>query len=426
MIDYVNISLKAGNGGNGAVAFRREKFEPTGGPAGGDGGDGGSIYLKATSNLTTLEDFTYKKNFKAENGQDGMGKKMFGKKGEDLIIEVPLGTLVREEESRTVVKDMRQDGELFLIARGGKGGKGNARYKNSVRQAPRFAQQGSKGDQINLILELKMLADVGLVGLPNVGKSTFISVISNAKPKIANYPFTTLDPNLGVVRLDEERSFVVADIPGIIEGASEGVGLGDEFLKHIERCRILVHLVDISGLEGRNPIDDFKLINKELELYSDYLKDKPMIVVLNKVDLDINDNASKFIEEYGRDYKIFKMSAATRQGVKDVLDEISEYLSKTTPLQYKLEEEEDKDFLKKFYGKKEEADLNFSYDGKTYFVYGARIDKLLEKINFEDYESRIFFETRLQEMGVYDKLEEMGIEDGDPLCVGDLEFDYYK
>lgn len=426
MIDLAKISLKAGNGGNGAIAWRREKYEPTGGPAGGDGGDGGSIIIKATRNLSTLDDFKFKKIFKAENGEAGGKSKKFGKKGEDLIIKVPVGTILREETSNKIIKDFKVDGEEFLIAKGGRGGRGNVHFKNSVRQAPRFAENGKKGQEINLILELKILADVGLVGLPNVGKSTLISVISKAKPKIANYHFTTLNPNLGVVNIDKERSFIVADIPGLIEGANKGEGLGHDFLRHIERCRVLIHLVDISGIEGRDPINDFDLINKELELYNKELANKPMIVALNKTDLDFNDNASKFIETFKNDYKIYKISAATTDGIKELLDGAYDLLSKSEDKQFDLLEEVDENFLEEFYNKEIEFDLNFSKENEVFVVSGRRVDNLLEKINMEDYDSRMFFEKKLREMEVFDKLNEMGIKAGDSVAIGDIFFEYYE
>lgn len=426
MIDLAKISLIAGNGGNGAIAWRREKYEPTGGPAGGDGGDGGSIIIKATRNLSTLDDFKFKKIFKAENGEAGGKSKKFGKKGEDLIIKVPVGTILREETSNKIIKDFKVDGEEFLIAKGGRGGRGNVHFKNSVRQAPRFAENGKKGQEINLILELKILADVGLVGLPNVGKSTLISVISKAKPKIANYHFTTLNPNLGVVNIDKERSFIVADIPGLIEGANEGEGLGHDFLRHIERCRVLIHLVDISGIEGRDPIKDFDLINKELELYNKELANKPMIVALNKTDLDFNDNASKFIETFKNNYKIYKISAATTDGIKELLDGAYDLLSKSEDKQFDLLEEVDENFLEEFYNKEIEFDLNFSKENEVFVVSGRRIDNLLEKINMEDYDSRMFFEKKLREMEVFDKLNEMGIKEGDSVAIGDIVFEYYE
>lgn len=426
MIDFAKINLKAGDGGNGAVAWRREKYEPTGGPAGGDGGDGGSIIIKATRNLSTLDDFKYKTKYKAENGQPGGKSKKFGKKGEDLVLKVPVGTILREAESNTIIKDFKTDNEEFLIAKGGKGGRGNVHFKNSIRQAPRFAENGKKGQEIDLIMELKVLADVGLVGLPNVGKSTLISVITSAKPKIANYHFTTLDPNLGVVNIDNERSFIVADIPGLIEGANEGQGLGHDFLKHIERCRVLVHLVDISGIEGRDPIADFRLINEELKLYNEKLADKPMIVALNKTDLDFNDNAAKFIEEFKDDYQIFNISAATTDGIKELLDATYNLLLETEDKQYNLIEEVDNDFLDEFYNKEIEYDLQFTKEDDIYIVYGRRIDNLLERVNLEDYDSRMYFESKLREMEVFDKLIEMGIEEGDSVAVGDIVFEYFE
>lgn len=426
MIDFAKINLKAGDGGNGAVAWRREKYEPTGGPAGGDGGDGGSIIIKATRNLSTLDDFKYKTKYKAENGQPGGKSKKFGKKGEDLILKVPVGTILREAESNTIIKDFKTDNEEFLIAKGGKGGRGNVHFKNSIRQAPRFAENGKKGQEIDLIMELKVLADVGLVGLPNVGKSTLISVITSAKPKIANYHFTTIDPNLGVVNIDKERSFIVADIPGIIEGANEGQGLGHDFLKHIERCRVLVHLVDISGIEGRDPIADFTLINEELKLYNEKLADKPMIIALNKTDLDFNDNASKFMEEFGNDYKIFKISAATTDGIKDLLDATYNLLLESENKKFDLIEDIDDNFLNDYYNREVEYDLQFAKENGIYLVYGKRIDNLLERVNLEDYDSRMYFESKLREMEVFDKLIEMGIEEGDSVAVGDIVFEYFE
>lgn len=426
MIDYAKISLKAGDGGNGAVAWRREKYEPTGGPAGGDGGNGGSIIIKATRNLSTLEEFRYKKEFKAENGEQGGKNKKFGKKGEDLYIPVPVGTLIREAETNTIIKDMTKDGEEFLIAKGGRGGRGNVHFKNSIRQAPRFAESGKKGQEINLIFELKVLADVGLVGLPNVGKSTLLSVISKAKPKIANYHFTTIDPNLGVVKVDRERSFIVADIAGLIEGANLGSGLGHDFLKHIERCRVLIHVVDVSGLEGRDPIEDFKLINKELELYNENLPKKPMIVALNKSELDYNDNASKFIETFGKDYRIFKISAATTIGIKELIDYTTEELENSNEKEFALYEEVDENFLDEFYNKEVDFDLNIKKENEIYLVYGKRVDNLLKRVNIDDYDSMIYFESTLREMGVFEKLKEIGIEDGDSVAVGDIVFEYYE
>lgn len=427
MIDYAKIELQAGKGGDGAVAFRREKYEPTGGPAGGDGGDGASIYIKATNSLSTLEEYRYKTKYKATNGEDGMGKKRFGKKGEDLYLYVPVGTIVRENTSGKIIKDLKKNGEEFLIAKGGKGGKGNVHYKSSTRQAPRFAQKGKEGQNITISLELKILADVGLVGLPNVGKSTLISVISKAKPKIANYHFTTLDPNLGVVKIDKERSFIVADIPGLIEGANEGLGLGHDFLKHVQRCKILVHLVDISGFEGRDPIEDFELINKELKLFDENLYNKYQIVALNKSDLDFKENYKKFEEKYSDKYKIFRISAATTNGIKDLIDEVSRVLYNFEDEQYDLDEKVDEAYLEEFYDKSIASDeLNFEIEDGIYVCNGYRIDKLLEKVNLDDYDSRMYFEKNLREMGVFEKFVEMGIQEGDSVAIGDIVFDYYE
>lgn len=427
MIDYAKIELQAGKGGDGAVAFRREKYEPTGGPAGGDGGDGASIYIKATNSLSTLEEYRYKTKYKATNGEDGMGKKRFGKKGEDLYLYVPVGTIVRESTSGKIIKDLKKNGEEFLIAKGGKGGKGNVHYKSSTRQAPRFAQKGKEGQKITISLELKILADVGLVGLPNVGKSTLISVISKAKPKIANYHFTTLDPNLGVVKIDKERSFIVADIPGLIEGANEGLGLGHDFLKHVQRCKILVHLVDISGFEGRDPIEDFELINKELKLFDENLYNKYQIVALNKSDLDFNENYKKFEEKYSDKHKIFRISAATTNGIKDLIDEVSTVLYNFEDEQYDLDEKVDETYLEEFYDKSIASDeLNFEIEDGIYVCNGYRIDKLLEKVNLDDYDSRMYFEKNLREMGVFEKFVEMGIQEGDSVAIGDIVFDYYE
>lgn len=427
MIDYAKIELQAGKGGDGAVAFRREKYEPTGGPAGGDGGDGASIYIKATNSLSTLEEYRYKNKYKATNGEDGMGKKRFGKKGEDLYLYVPVGTIVRESTSGKIIKDLKKNGEEFLIAKGGKGGKGNVHYKSSTRQAPRFAQKGKEGQKITISLELKILADVGLVGLPNVGKSTLISVISKAKPKIANYHFTTLDPNLGVVKIDKERSFIVADIPGLIEGANEGLGLGHDFLKHVQRCKILVHLVDISGFEGRDPIEDFELLNKELKLFDENLYNKYQIVALNKSDLDLNENYKKFEEKYSDKYKIFRISAATTNGIKDLIDEVSRVLYNFEDEQYDLDEKVDETYLEEFYDKSIASDeLNFEIEDGIYVCNGYRIDKLLEKVNLDDYDSRMYFEKNLREMGVFEKFVEMGIQEGDSVAIGDIVFDYYE
>lgn len=420
MIDYAKVSLKAGDGGNGAVAWRREKYEPSGGPAGGDGGNGGSIIIRATRNLSTLDEFRYKTNYKAQNGEAGGKSKKFGRKGDDLIINVPVGTLIRESLSNTIIKDLNTDGEEFIIAKGGRGGRGNVHFKNSIRQAPRFAENGKKGQEIEVIFELKILADVGLVGLPNVGKSTLLSIMSNARPKIANYHFTTLEPNLGVCKVGE-KSFVLADIPGLIEGASEGLGLGHDFLKHIERTKILVHVLDISGSEGRNPIEDFELINSELASYNIKLNDKKMLVVLNKTDLGAEDNIKEFREKYSDKVdEIVEISAATTENVDklmyliaDTLDSIEDDYS-TLDEQYVYFEEE------------KEPDFKVRKENENYIVEGPLIENLIYRTNFEVYESVNHLQKVLEDKGIIEQLKDLGIQDGDNVIIGDVEFDFYE
>ncbi|MDD2495732.1 MAG: GTPase ObgE, partial [Tissierellia bacterium] len=318
-IDIAKISVKAGKGGNGCVAFRREKYEPMGGPSGGDGGDGGSIILVADEGLRTLMDFRYKRHYQAENGEDGRNRKQFGSDGKDLILKVPTGTLVKDEETGIVLSDLKENGQRYICAKGGKGGKGNTKFKNSIRRTPRFAEPGTKGQEREILLELKLIADVGLIGFPNVGKSTILASITSAKPKIANYHFTTLKPNLGVVSIGEGHSYVLADIPGLIEGASEGAGLGHEFLRHIERTRVLLHVIDASGQENRDPVEDFYKINDELNQYSDKLSDKKQIIVLNKMDLpQAQENLDKIKAEFSSKYEIFQVSDVTGQGLDDL------------------------------------------------------------------------------------------------------------
>ncbi|MDU2500089.1 GTPase ObgE [Finegoldia sp. BIOML-A2] len=419
-IDVAKIELKAGKGGDGSVAFRREKYEPSGGPAGGDGGDGGSIIIVGDKDIKTLMDYSYKSIYKAENGGDGRNKKQFGKKGEDLILKVPVGTLVKDYDTDTVIYDVKHDKEEFVICKGGKGGKGNVHFKSSIRQAPRFAEPGTKGEEKTIKLELKLLADVGLIGLPNVGKSTLLSIMSNARPKIANYHFTTLEPNLGVCKVGE-KSFVLADIPGLIEGASEGLGLGHDFLKHIERTKILVHVLDISGSEGRNPIEDFELINSELSSYNIKLNDKKMLVVLNKTDLGAEDNIKEFREKYSDKVdEIVEISAATTENVDklmyliaDTLDSIEDDYS-TLDEQYVYFEEE------------KEADFKVRKENENYIVEGPLIENLIYRTNFEVYESVNHLQKVLEDKGVIQQLKDLGIQDGDNVIIGDVEFDFYE
>ncbi|MDU2131922.1 GTPase ObgE [Finegoldia magna] len=419
-IDVAKIELKAGKGGDGSVAFRREKYEPSGGPAGGDGGDGGSIIIVGDKDIKTLMDYSYRSIYKAESGSDGRNKKQFGKKGEDLILKVPVGTLVKDYDTDTVIYDVKHDKEEFVICKGGKGGKGNVHFKSSIRQAPRFAEPGTKGEEKTIKLELKLLADVGLIGLPNVGKSTLLSIMSNARPKIANYHFTTLEPNLGVCKVGE-KSFVLADIPGLIEGASEGLGLGHDFLKHIERTKILVHVLDISGSEGRNPIEDFELINSELSSYNIKLNDKKMLVVLNKTDLGAEDNIKEFREKYSDKVdEIVEISAATTENVDklmyliaDTLDSIEDDYS-TLDEQYVYFEEE------------KEPDFKVRKENENYIVEGPLIENLIYRTNFEVYESVNHLQKVLEDKGVIQQLKDLGIQDGDNVVIGDVEFDFYE
>lgn len=421
-LDMATIILRSGAGGDGAIAWRREKYEPDGGPAGGDGGDGGSIILKATSKVQTLMDFKYRRHFFAQNGEPGRNKKQYGKKGEDLILEVPVGTLVRESKSKKIIVDLIEDGQEFMIAKGGKGGKGNAKFANSIRQAPRFAEPGEKSQEIEVILEVKLIADVGLIGLPNVGKSSLLSILSDAKPKIANYHFTTLSPNLGVVKIDFQNSYVIADIPGIIEGASDGVGLGLQFLKHVERTRLLVHVLDMSGSEGRNPIDDFKVIMNELEQYSEKLVEKDLFVVANKMDIEsAKDNLELFKLQYP-EVKVIETSAATITGIEELKYYIFERLQNIQKEYNSLDDDERLD-LQKFF--KVDRTITVRKENNLYLVDGNPIEELIRKTNFDDYESLSHFESVLDKMGVMARLEELGIEDGDTINLNGVEIEYF-
>ena len=425
VIDYVKISVKAGNGGDGAVSFRREKYVAAGGPDGGDGGRGGSVYFKVDSNTSTLLDFKYKKKFKAEDGKRGDGARKIGKSGQDLYIPVPKGTIVRDIDKDVVVADLSEEGQTFLIAKGGRGGKGNTHFATPTRQVPNFAEQGRKGQEKNIELELKMLADVGLVGFPNVGKSTLISIVSSAKPKIANYHFTTLDPALGVVSPKYGEPFVMADIPGIIEGASEGVGLGIEFLKHVERTRLLLHVLDAAGSEGRNPVDDFNKINSELKNYSKILASKKQIVVANKMDIANDETLLKEIEELceKEGLKLFKISAATREGVDELIEYVAQEL-KNIPKEDIVEIDE-------MYGLEDEIEdqewniqIEERRDGKYFIVSGAPIERLMSKVNIYDIESLQYMQKILRQIGVMDKLKEMGIANGDMIEIEGYQLDY--
>lgn len=424
-IDKARIFVKAGNGGNGAVSFRREKYVPAGGPDGGDGGRGANIIMVADTGLRTLMDFKYKKKYSAQHGEDGSKKKRAGKNGEDLILSVPEGTVIRDEKTGLIIADLKKAGDQAVVARGGYGGKGNQHFANAVRQAPAFAKSGTDGQERWITLELKMIADVGLLGFPNVGKSTFLSVVTSAKPKIANYHFTTLTPNLGVVQTRHGESFVIADIPGIIEGAADGVGLGHDFLRHVERTKVLVYIVDISGIEGRDPIDDFEKINEELRLYNERLSTRPQLVVANKSDLlfdeSIYENFKKTMEEKG--YEVFKMSAATRDGVDQVIDRVSQLLNEVEEVELVSQEEMYRPEL----DVDDEAGLKIEVDEDgIYVVTGKELRRIMYSVNFDDMESLQFFQAQMEAKGVFDMLREAGIEDGDTVKIYELEFEFYN
>ena len=420
-IDKARITVRAGNGGNGAVAFHREKYIAAGGPDGGDGGSGGSIILKVDDNMSTLMDFRYKRKYVAGNGVDGQGGRKTGKDGESLTIKVPRGTLVRDAESGEIIKDMSDD-KPYVLCRGGRGGWGNQHFATPTRQVPRFAKAGLPGESHDVVLELKLLADVGLVGFPNVGKSTLLSVVSKAHPKIANYHFTTLFPNLGVVYVDEGVSFVMADIPGIIEGASEGAGLGHDFLRHIDRCRLLIHLVDVSGSEGRDPVEDFDAINAELREYNPELAERPQIVAANKCDLlgDDRENIDRLrarAEELG--YEFFEMSAVTHEGTRELIKECARRLAELPPI---ASYEADYVPPEPVIDTSEELEIRQFDD--MWIVEGPWLQRLVATINFGDYESRMFFDNMLRENGVFQQLEDLGIKDGDIVSMYELEFEY--
>ncbi len=416
-IDYAKIYVNAGKGGNGAVSFRREKYIAAGGPDGGDGGKGGDVYFEVDSDTNTLIDFRYKKKFKAENGQNGEGARKSGKNGEDLYIKVPIGTIIKDAKTEEVLADMSEKGQKTLVLKGGRGGKGNTHFATSTRQAPRFSQGGEEGEEKELILELKLLADVGLIGFPSVGKSTILSVVTAATPKIADYHFTTLEPNLGVVKPEYGDSFVMADIPGLIEGASEGTGLGIQFLRHIERTRLLLHVIDVSASEGRNPVEDFYIINKELEKYSKKLAKRKQIIVANKIDAMQDPKLYEDLEKLAKDnnMEIFKISAATGEGIKELIHEVSKML-KTLPKEQQVEVSTQR----KIYKLEEEEPYTIIKKDDMYIVDGPAIRELMRKVNMEDYESMYYFQKRLEEMGVNKKLKDVGVKEGDTVKV----FDY--
>lgn len=423
-VDRAKINIRSGKGGDGAVTFRREPYVPEGGPDGGDGGKGGDVVFKADNSLRTLMDFRYKRKYQAENGQNGMKKKRFGKKGADLIIKVPPGTMIIDEESGALMKDLINHGDSFVAAKGGKGGKGNVHFKSSIRQAPNFAEAGGVAKERNVILELKLIADVGLVGFPNVGKSSLLSTSSKAKPKIANYHFTTIEPNLGVVEVSN-TSFVLADIAGIIEGAHQGAGMGFKFLKHIERTKIIIHVVDISGSEGRDPIEDFETINKELRAYSNVLANKPQIVAANKIDL-IEDNNSGYelFKEYAENqgYAVFPISAPINLGVPELMAYAAKILAE-------IENTSMEEIMETFDFEREDTDDNYRKvevrrDNHKYVIEGKQLTKIFNSTNFNDIGSVRYLYKYIEKSGAIDKLKSMGLKEGDTVCIRDFEFEY--
>ncbi len=422
-IDYAKIIIKSGDGGNGAATFRREKYVAAGGPDGGDGGKGGDIYFIVDPDANTLIDFRYTKKFKAENGQNGSGSHRFGKSGEDYYIKVPAGTIVKDAESGKVIVDLSEPGQKELILKGGRGGKGNSHFATSTRQAPRFAIDGEKGKEKELILELKLLADVGLVGFPNVGKSTILSRVTKATPKIADYHFTTIDPNLGVVKTEYGNSFVLADIPGIIEGASEGIGLGTQFLRHIERTRLLLHVIDVAGTEGRNPVDDFNRINEELKKYSEKLSKRKQIIVANKIDSMQDDTNYKELENLAKekDIEIYKISAITGDGIKELFNHVSEIL-KTLPKEDIIEAEDR--IIYTLEDEKDEFTVEI-IDGE-FIVTGSAVERLMGRVNIGDNESYAYMERMLKKIGIEQALKEKGVKEGDTVKLLEWEFEWYE
>lgn len=427
-VDYTKILVKSGDGGDGAISFWTEKYVASGGPDGGDGGKGGDVYFTVDKDSNTLINFRYNKKYKAEDGENGSGNRRYGKSGKDLYIKVPLGTVVKDAETGEIIVDMSEKDQTTLIFPGGRGGKGNSHFATSTRQAPRFAQDGEKGIEKEVILELKLLADVGLLGFPNVGKSTILSMVTKAEPKIANFHFTTIQPNLGVVKTEYGDSFVLADIPGVIEGASEGVGLGLQFLRHIERTRLLLHVLDVSGSEGRNPVQDFKIINKELKKYSEKLSTRKQIIVANKIDIipeeeqATNENI-KAIEKLAKDnnMEFFKISAATNNGLKELMNHVAEEL-KTLPKEEIITPEE-----RKVYTLKDDKDeVIVRKNNEDFMVEGKAVERLLSKVNLDDNESTYFFHKGLERLGVNAKLKNLGIKEGDTVIFNGWEFEWYE
>lgn len=422
-LDYVQIYVKSGNGGNGIVAFRREKYEPKGGPAGGDGGKGGDVVFEVDEGLKTLMDFRYQHHFRAPKGEDGGPKKKHGKNAQDLVAKVPPGTVVRDRASNKVIADLTEEGQRTIIVQGGRGGRGNTRFASSSNSAPRLSENGEPGSELDLSLELKVLADVGLIGFPSVGKSTLLSVISAAKPKIASYPFTTIQPKLGVVDIAEDINFVVADLPGLIEGAHQGAGLGDEFLRHIERTRVLIHVIDMSASEGRDPYTDYIKINEELRQYHLRLGERPQIIAANKMDMPgAQQNLEKFQQQIEEEIRIFPISAITNEGLRDLLFAGADLLEKTSPFPLAYEDEEDG---VTYHATEEESDYTVSRaDDGAFVLEGTKIERLFKMADFTNEEGARRFARQMRRLGIDADLRKQGIREGDTVRILDYEFEY--
>lgn len=426
--DRATIYIKSGKGGDGHVSFRREKYVPDGGPDGGDGGKGGDVIFEVDEGLNTLTDFRHVRKYQAQNGEDGGKKNCRGKNGNDIIIKIPAGTVIKEAESGKVIVDMSGDTKTVVLLKGGRGGNGNQHYATPTMQAPKYAQPGQAAKELNLLLELKVIADVGLVGFPNVGKSTFLAKVTNAKPKIANYHFTTLNPNLGVVDLSDGKGFVIADIPGLIEGASEGIGLGHEFLRHIERTKVIIHMVDAAGSEGRDPIADIYTINKELEAYNPEIAKRPQVIAANKMDI-IYDNDNTVIDKLNTEFsskgiKVFPISAVSGKGVKELLYQVRDMLDHLDEKPVVFEQEYFPDQI--LLNSDEPYTVNYDAEADEYVIEGPRIEKMLGYTNLESEKGFTFFQNFLKENGILKELEALGIQEGDTVRMYGLSFDYYK
>ncbi|MCF0136592.1 MAG: GTPase ObgE [Lachnospiraceae bacterium] len=423
-VDEAEIYLRSGKGGNGCVSFRREKFVAAGGPDGGDGGKGGDVIFEAVNDMNTLSEFKFRRKYVAENGQDGSGGRSFGKKGNDLVVRVPVGTVVREAETGLVIVDMAEEGQREVILTGGKGGKGNQHYATSTMQVPQYAQAGQEARELTVKLDLKVLADVGLLGYPNAGKSTFLAHVSNARPKIADYPFTTLTPQLGVVNMNYGKTLVIADIPGLIDGAAEGVGLGHEFLKHLERTKVLIHLVDAAAIDGRDPVEDIVHINEELAKYSETLASLPQVIGANKTDLPDAEVLMEEIEAYcaQNGFSLFKISAATGAGLRELLDEVVRLRDKA--------DEGPTVFEREYFGQNLENDTEpvvvTPLEPHEFEITGPAVDKMLGYTNLESERGFDFFQKFMFRRGVIDRLEELGVQEGDTIYVGGISFEYYR